>query len=118
MKNKRGQGLSTNAIILIILGVVVLVVMILGFTMGWGTLFPFFSGNNVEQIKTNCGIACSTENVYDFCTQERTLKADGLPGGVKEVKGTCFYFSTKNEFVQYGIAKCPQLESRCPQPTS
>ncbi len=118
MKNKRGQGLSTNAIILIILGVVVLVVMILGFTLGWGTLFPFLSGNNVEQIKTNCGVACSTGSTYDYCIQERNLKADGLPGGDKEVKGTCFSFSTTTGFEKYGIARCQQLESGCPQPTS
>ena len=35
---KRGQSMSTNTIILIILGVVVLVVLIMGFTQGWGTL--------------------------------------------------------------------------------
>ena len=34
-KNKKAQGLSTNAIILIVLGVIVLAVLVIGFTMGW-----------------------------------------------------------------------------------
>ena len=43
--NKRGQGLSTNAIILIVLGVVVLVVLIGGFTIGWGQMAPWIKTN-------------------------------------------------------------------------
>ena len=35
-KNRKGQGLSTNAIILIVLGIVVLVVLIAGIMLGWG----------------------------------------------------------------------------------
>lgn len=107
--DKRGQGLSTNAIILIILGIVVLVVLILGFTIGWGKVIPWISSDNVNAISTQCGVACSTNNVYDFCSKEKTLKADDLPGGVKEVKGNCSFFSTSAAYSAYGIADCPGL---------
>ena len=43
---KRGQGLSTSAIILIILGVVVLVVLIAGFTIGWSALKDYINPSN------------------------------------------------------------------------
>jgi len=106
MLDKRGQGLSTNAIILIILGVVVLIVLILGFTMGWNKILPFVSTNNVENIKTACNVACSTSGVYDFCTQERTLKADDLAEG--EITATCDVLS-QVPYTQYGIAECASI---------
>lgn len=109
MKNQRGQGLSTNAIILIILGVIVLVVLIMGFTIGWGKFLPFLSSDNVNNVVTQCGVACSTSSTYDFCTKERTLKAEGLPGEVKEVKGTCQFFATDEDYISYGISTCSEL---------
>jgi hypothetical protein len=107
MVNKRGQGLSTNAIILIILGIIVLVILILGFTIGWNRLLPFVQSNNVDNIKTTCSIACSTNNDFDFCSQNRTLKADGLPGG--EVTSNCNVFATDVAYDIYGIDPCPGL---------
>ena len=107
MQNKRGQGLSTNAIILIILGVVVLIVLILGFTMGWKKILPFVSTNNVETIKTSCDIACSTNSAFDYCSVEREVK-DGTNDNFKD---TCYNlansegYSTRN----YGIAVCPSI---------
>ncbi len=110
MKNKKGQGLSTNAIILIILGIVVLVILAIGFTFGWGKLNPFLQTNNVEQIKTACTTSCATGNVFDFCTQERNLKVEGLPGNVKEVKGNCSFFSEASGYEKYGIEACSSVE--------
>jgi hypothetical protein len=70
--------------------------------MGWDKLLPFVSTNNVENIKTSCNIACSTSGVYDFCTQNRTLKADDA-----EVIATCDTLS--KDYTQYGIAECSGL---------
>jgi len=117
MLDKRGQGLSTNAIILIILGVIVLVILALGFMIGWNKLFPFIPSDNVETIKTSCASACATGNTYGFCAQERTLKADGLPPGEdgkvpKEVTKTCFFFSNSTDYEKYGIEGCDTIT--CP----
>ncbi|HEB46901.1 MAG TPA: hypothetical protein ENI22_00335 [Candidatus Pacearchaeota archaeon] len=106
MENKRGQGLSTNAIILIILGVVVLIILILGFTMGWEKINPFISTSNVETIKTSCGVACATNNIFDFCSQERTLKTEGV-----ELTGTCSVLND-TAYPQYGIDTCSSIT--CP----
>ena len=106
MQNKRGQGLSTNAIILIVLGIVVLVVLILGFTIGWKSLLPWISTDNVNTIVTQCGIACTTESTYDFCSKPLTLKADDLPGGVT---GNCTFFATAEGYDKYGIQDCSGL---------
>lgn len=108
MQNKRGQGLSTNAIIMIILGVVVLIVLILGFTMGWGKFLPFLSTNNVDTIKNSCGVACSTSSAFDYCSVAREVK----DGTNDKFSATCFNLSDSDgEYVSrnYGIAECPGL---------
>lgn len=103
MDNKKGQGLSVNAIILIVLGIIVLVLMILGFTLGWSKILPFISTNNVNNLVTSCSAACSTNGQFDFCSSKRELKADEV--NLKDV--TCNYIS-KNQ-TRYGIAACPSV---------
>ena len=101
MLDKRGQGLQVSTIILIVLGIAVLVVLVLGFTMGWNKLFPFLSPeNNVETIVTQCREACLTGVAYNFCTLPREL----YPAkGATAVKGPCKDLST------YGVEDCPDL---------
>ena len=118
MQGKRGQGLSTNAIVLMVLGVIILIVLIVGFTIGFSKLNPFLGSNNVNTVVTLCSTACSINNVYEFCSLERTLKADDLPSGDdgesrKEVIGTCNFFADEenSEFAKYGIQECPAFAS-------
>jgi uncharacterized protein with PQ loop repeat len=114
-RDKRGQGLQISTIILIILGVAILVFLIYGFVVGWDKLLPWINpGNNVDSVVSQCQVACATNSVYGFCTQQRTLKAIDLPTGVKEKVGTCKEFSilTNAAGTSYGIATCSSLT--CP----
>lgn len=111
LKNKRGQGLSTNAIILIILGIVVLVMLILGFTIGWSRLLPFLSSQNVDSVVNGCVASCAQKSVYGVCTQVRTLiDADDV-----EVEATCNELATNQDYAKYGVATCPAVA--CPEET-
>lgn len=109
MDNKRGQGMSTSTIILLILGLVILVVLILGFTMGWNKILPWINSNNVETIKTSCEAACSTNSQYDFCTVVRDVR-DGVND---KFSATCKALATEETYISrgYGISTCPDL---CP----
>jgi len=107
LKNRRGQGLSTNAIILIILGVLVLIMLIAGFTIGWKKILPILDTNNVKEVVTSCSTACVTDSLFDFCSQQRNIKA-----GDADLTGTCFDFSTNEEYALYGIEECPAIP--CP----
>ena len=111
IKNKRGQGLSTNAIILIVLGVLILAILIAGFTAGWNQIVPWIKpANNVNTIADACDTACITSKTYDFCGYNRILKADDLPDvNMKEIAGTCQFFSTEQAYEKYGIKPCPGL---------
>ena len=106
-KNRKGQDVSPLPVIIsIILLLGVAVVLILGFTKGWQTFAFWIPQNNVQTISTQCNIACSTQNTYDFCTLPRTLndpaqkttEGNGITAfdknGVLSV--TCDDFSTTN----------------------
>ncbi len=103
--NKKAQGLSVNTIILIVLGLVVLVVLILGFTMGWGNIKNWIiPSNNVASIADSCRIVCGTDQKYNYCFEKRELKS-------KEetlIDVTCYTLSKKKPV--YGIADCPAIE--------
>jgi hypothetical protein len=103
--DKRGQGLSINAIILIVLGVVVLVVLIAGFTLGWGKIRELIVGpsNNIDAIVSQCQIACQTGGKFSYCSQTRELKADQTT--LKNVN--CNYLSKKQ--TAYGIGECTSI---------
>ncbi len=108
--NKRGQGMSISTIILLILGVVILVVLILGFAVGWNKILPFVSQDNVATVSNQCQVACTTNSVFDFCTKSIDLTANGTT-----FKSNCYDYSTNASYSSYGIVTCPALQSSCPQ---
>ena len=100
MEGKKAQGLSITTIILIILGVLVLVMLIIGFTAGWGSIKDWIApSNNVQQIVSQCQSACAAGSKYDFCSVERVLKEKGED----EVTGSCKELSSNTK---YGIEEC------------
>ena len=102
--NKRGQGMSTNTIILIILGLIVLVVLIIGFTQGWDSIAPWISGSNVDSISQACGVACSTGQTFGFCTTKRDVKTEEQT--YEDV--TCNYLA--EEMPNLGIEPCAEIQ--------
>jgi len=133
--NKRGQGLSTTAIILIVLGVLILVFLIIGFALGWTKIIPWISPpNNIQDITDKCAMACSTNSKYDFCTSRRDVKVEneitlqptvydldtkkqepaevgGKPLEItigKKFKATCYELSTF--ITQLGLEKCSAID--------
>jgi hypothetical protein len=118
--NKRGQDLSTSTIILIILGIAVLVILVIGFTIGWQKVVPWLSSNNVDTIVNQCQASCTTSDTYGYCTLQRKLISDDLPNDAtgkaqKDVLNTCNFFSNDAGYLKYNIGKCPSL---CPTPAA
>jgi len=79
--NKKGQDLSIGTLILIVLGIVVLVLLILGFTMGWNNLWDriniFGGGATIGNVATACTNAVTTNDKFSFCEQFHKVKVDG-----------------------------------------
>jgi len=81
MLNKKGQDLSIGTLILIVLGIVVLVLLILGFSLGWGNLWEkiniFGGGSSIGEVATRCKLNIDTQNTYDFCQDFKKVKVGG-----------------------------------------
>jgi hypothetical protein len=102
-KNRRGQDISISTIILIVLGLAVLVLLIIGFTQGWSSIAPWLSGDNVDNLVSQCQASCATGGTYAFCNSPKDLKTDNLKlSGV-----TCYYLAKQKP--EYGIAECPSV---------
>lgn len=108
--NKRAQGMSISTIILLILGLVVLVVLILGFVIGWNKLLPFLPQDNVATVVNQCTFACTSGTAYDFCVKKIDLNVDGIT-----YQDSCYNYSNSSNtnYSSYNIAPCPALASDC-----
>lgn len=96
MENKKGQQMTLGTIIAIVLGLVVLVFLIYGFSTGWGNLWERVTGLgggdvNVDTMSTSCTLACQQDNQYGFCNQSRKIVINAsVPAGVA---GNCSAFA-------------------------
>ncbi len=79
--NKKGQDLSIGTLILIVLGIIVLVLLILGFSLGWSNLWEkiniFKGGSSIGDVVTACKIAVTSQDVYSYCQDFKKIKVDG-----------------------------------------
>ena len=97
--NKKGAEMTIGTIVVIILALVVLVVLIYGFSTGWGNLWEniigFGGGKvNVQNVVDSCKVACTTSGTYDFCRKPRDITFEAIPTGdskssLVSVKATC-----------------------------
>ena len=112
MINKKAQGLSINAIILIVLGLAVLVILALGFMLGWNKIVPWFGEkNNVDTISKSCETACGSENKFNYCSVKREIN-DGT-STYKNI--TCYTLGILPSFVgMYGIKSCSTINCDIP----
>ena len=98
MVNKRGQDLSIGTLILIVLGIIVLVLLILGFSMGWSNLWDkinIFGGTSgVGDIVLACKLASTSQDTYTLCNKEFKIDKeidtfDKADGQAKDGKVKC-----------------------------
>jgi len=102
---KRAQNISITTIILIIIGLVVLVLLILGFTMGWGRFKEWIvPSNNIQTIVDQCNIACSTGQKYNYCFEKKELKTK------EETLDDVSCYSLAKKRPDYGIKTCPAID--------
>ena len=78
--NKKAQDLSIGTLILIVLGIIVLVLLILGFSYGWSNLWEkinIFGGKtSISDVVTNCNLAVTSNAVYTYCNEFKQVTID------------------------------------------
>ncbi len=78
--NKKGQDLTIGTLVLIVLGVVVLVLLIVGFTKGWGFIFDKFDsapGKSLETTIQACNFAGQGGLQADYCLEFKRVSYAG-----------------------------------------
>ena len=78
LDNKKGAEMAISTIIVIALGLVILVILIMGFSSGWSNLWEKVTGFgggkvNVQSVIQGCELACTTSAQYDYCGKTSTL---------------------------------------------
>jgi len=68
MVNKKGQEMSVATLLLIVLGLVIVVLVILGFSMGWSGLLEkiniFKPSSNIDDLMNNCNLALTQPGAF------------------------------------------------------
>ena len=67
---KRGQELSVGTLIIIVIGVIVLVLLVLGFSIGWEDLFAkigIAQGSDLSAMVAACKVAAASSSKASFC---------------------------------------------------
>jgi len=78
--NKRGQqGMTIGTLLVIVLGVVAVVVLIIGFTLGTDAFFDLFKRgpSDLQLTASACGIFAQGELYLDYCTNFKLVDVDG-----------------------------------------
>lgn len=93
---KKGQQMTLATIIAIVLGLVVLVFLIYGFSTGWGNLWSkiggYTSSSNVEDRIRDCETDCSLNEKTSYCFEKKEIRFFDKDGKTVKVKGTCVDF--------------------------
>ncbi len=74
MDNKKAQSMSTNTIILLVLGLVILVVLIIGFSTGWESFNKIINPSNVDGVVEDCSSACGLNQKFAYCSSLRQIR--------------------------------------------
>lgn len=115
MKSKKGAEFAIGTIVVIVLALIVLVLLALGFTSGWGNLWnrvtDIFSSANVDSVRQGCSVACSTGATYDYCQLPRDVIYKDPTTGKLSKEYTSNGDPVKGK---QGSKTCVQLESISP----
>ncbi len=103
--DKGAQGLSLTTIILIVLGIVVLALLVWGFSTGWSNLWEkinIFGGGevNVDTVKQACILACNTNAINKYCVAKQNingLNSNQVNSAIGAINSTLHFNESKKE---------------------
>ena len=97
MVNKKGQEMTLGTIVAIVLGIVVLVLLIWGFSTGWTNMWDQIagrtSGSNVQLRIADCENDCNNNEKSSWCSEKKDLRFFDDKGDSKKISGSCYQFS-------------------------
>ncbi len=111
MENKKGQQMTLMTIIAIVLGLVVLIFLIYGFSTGWGNLWDKITGLgggdvNIATLSTACNLACAQEDQGNFCRKRDAVLSEGVDKRIM----SCEQLATENIVDKCSAISCPNSD--------
>lgn len=113
---KKAAEMTIGTIIVIILSLIVLAVIVYGFTTGWGNLWEniknFGGGRvNVGSVVQGCNVACASVVEYDYCTLTRKIVFDetGTKNKDNNQLFTCKQLESKGVGLSCDNLECPGI---------
>ncbi len=105
--DKKAAEMTIGTIIIIVLALVVLVILVYGFSTGWSNLWEKITGFgggkvNVQTIVQSCQLACTTSSQYDYCKARNLIEADANGKAKAPRNVTC----EELEGAKYGLEDC------------
>ena len=103
LSSKRGQELSIGTLILIVLGIIVLVLLVLGFSIGWKNLFGkigIVSGSDLSTMVAACEVAVSSQATATYCEFKKVRIGD------EDLDINCEYSKVKDS-LKGSLSGCP-----------
>jgi len=89
MKSKKAQNMSLTTILIMVIGIVVVALLIWGFSTGWTGFWEklglFASKPNVDSVKSACNLACASGSSSQFCAEVRNV----INADLTKTKGSC-----------------------------
>ncbi len=111
MINKKGQGMSINTVILLVLGLILLGVLIFGFVTGWESFQKQIGKTNVDKIVEECSTSCSINQEFSFCNNDVDIRFQEQE---LEYRTSCGVLSKVPEFELFNVAECPRITCSVP----
>ena len=89
MKSKKAQNMSLTTILIMVIGIVVVALLIWGFSSGWTGFWEklglYASKPNVDSVKSACNLACASGSSSQFCEEVRNV----INADLTKTKGSC-----------------------------
>jgi len=93
IRGKKGAEMTIGTLVVIVLAVLVLALLAFGFGTGWANLWEKIKGTagtvNVDTLKQSCLYACTTQQTYSYCCENRTIIYQQPDGKIARQYGTC-----------------------------
>jgi len=113
MINKRGFELAISTVIALIIGILVLILLVLFLTTGFGdfgdTIKNYFSYSNVDRVTDSCNFLSGQNSQYSFCCEKQKVKYYANNSKAEEML-TCSELSKKGFVSKLNTIDCSEVK--------
>jgi len=92
LPNRSGFELAISTLVVIVLGILILLALVIGFTTGWRNFWDTirgYSGSDIDNALKLCESQCNLGNKFSYCCEEKNLGKEKITCLDKRLKLVC-----------------------------